>query len=112
MTYTLYKYICSCFYKKKTKILSDKQISDFHLRKVLVVRSLVSKDKVEIMANSLLENLNNNRIQPKHCLIRKYPKWKIARLLLYIYDRLIKNSIIYYGFPSVYLKQVSQVLIL
>lgn len=109
LTYTIYKFICSFFYKRETKILSDKQIEDFHFRKVLVVPSLVSQDRVEIMANSLLENLEINRIKPRHCLIRKYPKWKIARILLYIYDRLFKNSIIYYGFPSEYLKQVFQI---
>jgi len=109
ITYTLYKYICSCFYKKKTKILSEKQIADFHLKKVLVLPSLITQDKVEIMANSLLENLEHNRIKTRHCLIRKYPKWKIARILLYFYDRLFKNSVIYYGFPSIYLKQVYQI---
>lgn len=109
LTYTIYKFICSSFYKKKTKILNDKQISDFHLKKVLVLPSLITQEKVEIMANSLLENLENNRIKPRHCLIRKYPKWKIARILLYIYDRLFKNSIIYYGFPSLYLNQVYQI---
>ncbi len=109
VTYTFYKFICSSFYKKKTNILSNQQIEDFHSRKVLVLPSMVSKNKVEIMANSLLENLDNNRIKPRHCLNRKYPKWKISRILLYIYDRLIKNSIIYYGFPSVYLNQVYQI---
>ena len=109
LTYTIYKFICSSFYKKKTEILNDKQIADFHLRKVLVLPSLITQDKVEIMANSLLENLKNNRIKPRHCLMRKYPKRKIARILLYIYDRLFKNSIIYYEFPSFYLNQVYQI---
>lgn len=110
VSYSLYKFFCSIFYKNKNEIISEKQIREFHKRNILVLDSLVPAKNIKQMTKSLESNFLNMKITKKHLKKNTLPKKPFLKFIRYIHDRYIKNIVYYYNYPNHYLDQVNQII--